>query len=390
MKKFFYRLSLLSASLFLAFVTIMLISMIAVRGWSYTEAGKVPPKTAVLLHAVHNNLVPGELKAPSIFANKGSSNFTRTDQMIPVSDGGEIPIRLYQPKAEGPHPVVMYYHGGAFMEGFGSIETHDNIIRALAARTDAIVVAPSYRLAPDNPFPTATQDSYDALKWVHEHAKVLGADPNRLAVAGDSAGGNLATVVAMMARDFNGPNIVAEALLYPLTTFEDQTFVSRDMYSSGYYLLSRGVMERAREAYTPQEEMWHSPYTSPLAAADLSNMPPTLLITAQFDPLRDEGEAYGVKLAESGVPVQAIRYDGVMHGFVSFYEVMDRGGHGLAVTSEYLRQAFNGELDESGGHEQLVYNHDDFQNSWQEELEAYAIGAFLIGKQIQNYIMDEQ
>ena len=352
---------------------------ITVQAWTHTESGKVPVKTAVILHAVANNLLPTDLKAPSFLAAKGPSRFERSLIDIPTSDDSSVKARLYLPKEEGPHPMILYFHGGAFMEGYGNIDTHDNIVRSLAAKTNSIVLAVNYRLAPDFPFPTAIHDGYDALNWVYDHADELGGDVNNIALVGDSSGGNIATAVTMMSRDQNGPEVKAEALLYPLTTFLDQEFYSRDHYSSGYYLLSRHVMELARLNYTPDEEMWISPYSSPLEA-DLKNMPQTFIITAEFDPLRDEGEAYAQRLADAGVPVKATRYNGVMHGFVSFFEVMQSGKHGLNETASFLNNTFNDD-GISEQYELTYYDHGDIKSSLQDELEAYTIGSYLVSKQ---------
>ncbi|WP_175639061.1 alpha/beta hydrolase [Metabacillus schmidteae] len=353
--------------------------MITVEYWSHTEAGKVPVKTGVLLHAVDQRIVTSGMKVPKIFTGSGESRFFRKDMMIPMSDGEEIPVRIYQPKAEGQHPIILYYHGGAFLEGYGNIQTHDNIVRALASKTNSVVISVEYRLAPTYPFPTATEDSFQALVWAEKHADLFHGDPSKLAVVGDSAGGNLATVVTLMARDRNGPNIAAQALLYPLTTFQDVPFASRDSYDNGYYFISRGVMEKAREYYTPDEKMWSNPYTSPLDA-NLENLPPALIITAEFDPLRDEGEEYAKRLAQFDTPVTASRYNGVMHGFVSLYEVMHRGKQALNETATYLNTA----LQENPEYQPNSFTINDEQpalTKLQERGEAYAIGAFLIGKQ---------
>ncbi|TSB45174.1 alpha/beta hydrolase [Alkalicoccobacillus porphyridii] len=367
------------SSVLLGVVLLLLAMTITVQAWTHTEAGKVPVKTAVILHAVYNNLLPTDLKAPSFLAAKGTSRFERSLVDIPTSDNSSIKARVYKPKEEGEHPIVLYFHGGAFMKGYGNIDTHDNIIRSLASKTNSIVIAVEYRLAPDYPFPTAIFDGYDALNWTYDSAEELGGDVENIALAGDSAGGNVATAVAMMSRDQNGPEIKAEALLYPLTTFLDKEFHSRDVYSSGYYLLSRHVMELARDSYTPNEEMWQSPYSSPLEA-DLTGMPKTLVITAEFDPLRDEGEAYAQKLADSGVPVTATRYNGVMHGFISFFEVMQNGKQGINETANFLNQAFN-DVPIEDDYELAFYNHGDFKSSLQDELEAYTIGSYLVSKQ---------
>ncbi len=360
-------------------LTCMLIVIGSVHFWMNTEAGKVPPKTAVLLHAIHNNLVTADMKVPRIFSKAGTQNYTSKMIQIPVFDGENIDAKLYQPKKKGPHPIILYYHGGAFMEGYGSIHTHDNIVRSLATRTNSIVIAVGYRVAPAYPYPTAIEDSYSALIWAAEHAEELGGDPHKIAVVGDSAGGNIATVVALMARDRQGPHIAAQALLYPLTTFQDIDFASRAKYDSGYYLLSRQVMLKARDLYTPDQQTWLLPYTSPLEAETLINLPPALIITAEFDPLRDEGEAYAQRLTEYGVPVEAIRYNGVMHGFISFYEVMYRGNHGLSETAKFLKTAFDTRPAYKPYHLQ-VYDGAKGASQFREQVEAYAIGSFLLSK----------
>ncbi|MGM7722265.1 alpha/beta hydrolase fold domain-containing protein [Metabacillus sp. Hm71] len=374
MKRFF--LLLVSILLFFSLVIIAFVEQ-----WRETEAGIVPVKTTVLLHAVNQNLVTTDTKAPKLFTSSGTPPYKRETLNIPMSDGEEIPIRIYEPKAEGPHPIIMYYHGGAFMEGYGSIDTHDNIVRALASRTGSVVISVGYRVAPDSIFPTAVEDSFEALCWAVQNATAFHGDPTKLAVVGDSSGGNIATAVSMMARDKNGPKITAQALFYPLTTFKDIAFSSRETYDSGYYLLSRNVMEMARKYYTPDEEMWNHPFASPLHADSLENLPPALIITAEFDPLRDEGEAYGKRLSESGVAVKAIRYNGVMHGFVSFYEVMDRGNHALNEAVTYLNQAFYGET-VYRPYDLTIYENSPTIEALKERGEAYAIGGYLLGKQV--------
>ncbi|WP_100404198.1 alpha/beta hydrolase [Bacillus solitudinis] len=386
MKKILKQLKLIALVTTLTCIVLTLFVIISVQAWTHTEAGKVPPKTAVLLHAVHNNLVTANMKPPSFLAKSGKATYTRENLTIPISDGGEIPLRIYKPIEGESYPVIIYYHGGAFMEGYGSINTHDNIIRSLAGRTKSIVIAVGYRVAPKHPFPAAIEDSYDALVWARDHAKEHGGDPERIAVVGDSAGGNLATVVSLMSRDRGGPNITAQALLYPLTTFLDVDFASREEYDSGYYLLSRNVMLRARELYTPDESMWALPYTSPLEATHLYNLPPALVITAEFDPLRDEGEAYAKRLSEHRVPVRSIRYNGVMHGFVSFYEVMYRGNHGLSQTASFLNQAFKQDIPYESYQLHVFEGVEEGRQQIQEEAEAYAIGSFLIGKKALTFI----
>lgn len=356
--------------------------ILSVHYWSITDEGRLPPKTAVILYAVNNNIITSDMKAPKFFTKPRPATIAREDIIMPLSEDNSIIGRVYYPKSEGPHPIILYYHGGAFMEGYGNIDTHDNIIRALSVRTSSVVIAIGYRLAPEFIFPTAVEDSYAALLWAYENAERWNGDKEQIAVAGDSAGGNLATAVALMARDDQGPSITAQALLYPLTTFQDLPLQSRLIYDSGYYLLSKSVMYRARELYTPLEEMWLSPYISPLNAEKLDNLPATLIITAQFDPLRDEGEQYAKRLAKEGVSVRHLHYQGVMHGFISFYEVMHLGEHGLAETASFLRQAFYETEGIPEQFEQKIIGEKQNVKSVQEHLEAYAIAAFIIIKDI--------
>ncbi|WP_306453938.1 alpha/beta hydrolase [Bacillus sp. FJAT-45350] len=354
---------------------------IAVDSWATTNNGKLPPKTAVLLHAVNNNLVALDIEIPSFISSKsGKSTIVRENLTIPVSDGTEIPARIHRPKGEGPYPIILYYHGGAFMEGYGNIDTHDNITRFLAKQTKSVVISVGYRLAPEHVFPTAIEDSYDALHWAYENGESIHGDTSKIAVVGDSSGGNIATVVSAMARDRNGPDLMAQVLFYPLTTFDDVELESRNLYDSGYYLLSRRVMEIAREKYTPEETMWLSPYTSPLLSEDLTNLPPAYIVTAEFDPLRDEGEAYAERLAKSGVPVRAVRYEGVMHAFVSFYEVLYSGKHSLKESVSFINDAFADGI-EYKPFELTVMDVPRSKETYRDDLEAYAFAAFLLGKE---------
>ncbi|MBU8908002.1 alpha/beta hydrolase [Desertibacillus haloalkaliphilus] len=368
--------------LIMIFITIFAV-FVYIQQWASTDHGKLPAKTAVILHAINNQLVPLD---PDILPDrlltkrsKGQPTMVQEDQSISVSDGSQIPVRIYRPLGKEQVPIIMYYHGGAFMEGYGNIHTHHSITRALSRQTGCIVISVGYRVAPHYVFPTAIEDSYEALKWAHEHAGELGGDPSQMAVVGDSAGGNIATVVATMARDRNGPDLKAQALFYPLTTFKDIENESRQAFDSGYFLLSRSVMELARESYTPDKVMWLNPYTSPLEAEDLSNLPPALVITAEFDPLRDEGEAYAEKLSEAGVAVRASRYLGVMHAFISFHDIMQSGRAGLAETAGFLTDAFENGID----HEPLtiqVKQHPSGLNRVRDDTEAFLMGAYLLGK----------
>jgi len=200
------------------------------------------------------------------------------------------------------------------------------------------VVSVDYRLAPENPFPAAVDDAYAALQWVSENAESLGGDPSRIAVAGDSAGGNLSAVVSLRARDRNGPKVSCQALIYPATDPSSLDTQSQNDFATGFLLTKEGL-EWFRSQYLPRPEDRVDPYASPLLAPDHSNLPPAVVITAQFDPLRDEGEAYAEKLRQAGVPVEVVRYESMIHGFVSFLGIVDQAAEALDLIGTRVKQA---------------------------------------------------
>lgn len=368
---------------------IVLITHLFVRSWQKTEAGIVPAKTAVVLYAINHNVVSLDINLPDLMTKKGRVHLKREIIDIPARDGTKLPALVFTPKnvlKDEKLPVILYFHGGAFLEGYGSIYSHENIMRALSLRTNSIVIGIGYRVAPTFTFPKAIEDSYDALNYIYEHAEKFQGEKMKIAVAGDSAGGNIAAAVSKMAKDLNGPNIVAQVLYYPITSFLDEDFSSRQKYASGYYLLSRTVMERARDAYTPESEMWTSPYASLLHADDLENLPPTFIITAEYDPLRDEGELFAEKLYESGVPVEVLRFNGMMHGFVSFYEVMRGSNFALNKSVAYLKNIFHNKIEEKP-FEVKVYNVEEEQFYLLDTIEAYIIAMILLAKQARAMII---
>lgn len=241
------------------------------------------------------------------------------DRTIPGPDG-DVPVRVYRPVEGGdPLPVVVYFHGGGWV--ICDLDTHDGTCRALANGVDAVVVSVDYRLAPEHKFPAPAEDAYAATQWVAEHAADLGADASRLAVAGDSAGGNLAAAVALMARDRGGPAIAFQLLIYPVMDFSFDTVSYRDN-AEGYFL-HRASMEWYWRQYLDDEATGANPYASPLRVDDARGLPPGMVLTAEFDPLRDEGDAYARRLAESGVDVTQLPYPGLIHGFMGFAGLVD-------------------------------------------------------------------
>jgi acetyl esterase len=258
-----------------------------------------------------------------------------TNRAIP-GPAGEIPVRIYTPDGTPPFPAVVYFHGGGWV--IGSLDSHDGTCRDLANGAGAVVVSVDYRLAPEHKFPAGPEDAYAATKWVADNAASLGVDAKRIAIGGDSAGGNLTAVVALMARDRGGPPLVFQVLVYPATDAALDTR-SYDENAEGYFL-TRKAMEWFWGHYLPTAADGANPYASPLRATSLKALPPALVITAEFDPLRDEGEAYARKLEEAGVHVRLKRYDGMIHGFFGMGRVLDQGKQAMAEATGNLRLCF--------------------------------------------------
>jgi len=236
-----------------------------------------------------------------------------TDRTVPGPDG-EIPVRVYRP-TDRERPALVYFHGGGFV--IGSPATSDPVARHLADRADCVVVSVDYRLAPEHQFPAAVEDAYAATEWVARNPAAVGAD-GRLAVAGDSAGGTLAAVVSLAARDRDGLAIDHQVLNYPATSPDDD-WASREQNAGGYFLVEEDV-EWFEDCYRDSWVHEANPYAVPMNACDLSGLPPATVVTAGFDPLRDEGAAYAERLADAGVPVEHRNYEDMIHGFVGMIE----------------------------------------------------------------------
>jgi acetyl esterase len=231
------------------------------------------------------------------------------ERAIPGPEG-EIALRLYRPSDQRALPVLMWFHGGGWV--LGDLDGAELVCRTLANRAGCMVISVDYRLAPETRCPGALDDCYAATAWAAGAAKELGIDATRIAVGGDSAGGNLAACVALRARD-EGLPLVFQLLIYPVTRadFESRSYTA---YAEGYFL-TRSAMQWFWECYAPEEGERRNPAVAPIHAKSLAGLPPALIITAEFDPLRDEGEAYGAALAKAGVPVMVRRYEGMIHAF---------------------------------------------------------------------------
>lgn len=251
---------------------------------------------------------------------------------------GDIPVRIYTPVGGGsdPLPVLIWFHGGGWV--YGGLESADFLCRALANRSGCRVISVDYRLAPEAKFPAAVDDSFAVTRWIADHAADLRVDAGRIAVGGDSCGGNLATVVALLARDREWPPVAFQVLVYPVTNHSFDTPSYRD-YGDGY-LVTRNAMVWFWSHYLDKAEDGRDPLASPLRATTLSGLPPAIVITAEFDPLRDEGEAYAARLRADDVPVELVRYDGQIHGFFG-NAMIDDGIAALERVGVALRTALS-------------------------------------------------
>jgi acetyl esterase len=254
-----------------------------------------------------------------------------TDERVPTPDGADFGVRVLVPYGTA-RSVIIYYHGGGWV--LGAISQFDTLGRLLAQQAGAVVVLVDYRLAPEHRYPTAAQDAWQALNWVDEHLERIAGARLPLIVAGDSAGGNLSAVVAQRARAENGPAIALQVLVYPVTDADLDNDSYRD--AGNQLLLSRESMVWFWDHYAPDPASRASPDASPLRAADLSGLPPAIVLTAEHDVLRDEGEAYAAKLARAGVLVRQRRFDGQMHGFFTMVNVLPGSAAGLDYVVEQI------------------------------------------------------
>ncbi|MFG3601170.1 alpha/beta hydrolase [Micromonospora chersina] len=256
------------------------------------------------------------------------------DTQVPGPDG-PLPVRIHRPAGDGRLPTLVYFFGGGWT--LGSVDTADGICRRLVNLAGCQTVTVGYRLAPEHRFPAAVDDCHAALRWLARHPDEFRVDPDRLAVGGDSAGGNLAAAVTLLARADGGPRLAAQLLVYPNT---DQRPGRGPTGAEDPLLFNRHSVEWYRRHYLADPGDAAHPLASPLLAEDLAGLPPALVITAEHDPLRDEGERYAERLAEAGVPTEATRYDGMVHGFFAMPGVFDAGRRAQEQAAAFLRARF--------------------------------------------------
>ena len=258
------------------------------------------------------------------------------DRVI-VRPGGSLPLRIYTPIGNGPFPLIVFFHGSGFV--VCSLDTHDAMCRNLCGGSGAVVVSVDYRLAPENKFPAATDDCLLATRWVGENAATLNGDASRIVVAGDSAGGNLAAVVALRIRDEGGPKLAGQLLIYPVTDYHSPGTPSYAENAEGYGLSRAGMAWFWHHYLADPKDAMH-PHASPLRAESLAGLPPALVYSAEYDPLRDEAELYARRLMDAHVPVRMQRWDGVNHGFFFWVGIVDTAGVAMDEACAWLKNVF--------------------------------------------------
>jgi acetyl esterase len=276
------------------------------------------------------------IRAMAAMTEAGPEMAEITDLIAP-GPSGEIPVRVFRARNDESLPLLVFLHGGGFV--IGDIETHDAICRTVAKTADCVVLSVDYRLAPEHPYPSGVEDCYAATCWAVEVADTLGADPWRVSIGGDSAGGNLAAVVAQMIRDRGGPDLASQLLIYPIIDCDFETASYLD--NARGYLLTRPLMQWFWAHYLEDDAQAEDAYACPSKAADLSGLAPAIVLTAEYDPLRDEGESYAAALAAAGVVTVHRRYDGVVHGFFAMTAILDAAGDAVQYAADQLRVSWD-------------------------------------------------
>lgn len=332
-------------------LVILAIAMLYSYSWTFTPNGRLGYPAAVSLHlfTFPYKLKPDpssdlELNLPinlafSLDAVLPAPGVRSTRDVGIPGQGVEVPARVYWPKSDDrspPLPVVVYFHGGGFM--LGDIDIFDPLARSIVNSTNAIVISVGYRLTPKHPFPAGLDDCYAAVRWAAQNAASLGGDPAKLVVAGDSAGGNLAAVVSLKARNEGGPAIAGQMLYYPVVDLSETRYASNDKFDDGYGL-SKEMGKTFRDAYIGHLADGRNPYVSPLYAESLTGLPPTLVLTGGFDTLTDATLLYVEKLKKSGVPVVAHHYPATIHGFMGV-RVFPERGEGLKASGQFMETLF--------------------------------------------------
>ena len=294
-----------------------------------TKPGSVPRRPEVILAESRDSvkqvaLAPGSTLVP----------VAQIENLVIPGPAGDLPVRLYTPEGIGPFPVLMFFQKSWC---HGNLDTHEMMCRSLCSGAGCLVMTVDCRLAPENPFPAAVEDCYTATSWMSVHATEFQGDPTRIAVGGESGGGNYAAAIALMSRDRSDPMLTFQLLICPAADFQVTTDSWKD-YDG--YIIPKEEFLIVRDFYAPSEEERLHPYAAPSLALNLHQLPPALIITAECDPMRDGGELYGQRLLEAGVPATVSRYDGMVHIFMHLGSLVPQANQALDEVIHALRIAF--------------------------------------------------
>lgn len=334
--------------IFIVIFILVIAGIFIIKTLTKTNDGKINTYIALNLeldkilnpHSINDESIDNiraRLNKDATKVSKKSIPFSNIENITIDINSKKIPVRIYTPDDTEMLPIVIYSHGGSWIAG--NLDTHDNVCRKLSKNTKAIVISVDYRLAPENPFPAGLNDIYNVLQWTYKNAKNINGDENHIAIAGDSAGGNLSAAVSLISKNKNGPNITCQVLIYPSTNIYELNTESWSNFSN-HFNISKEEMERYISLYVPQKEDRKDPYVSPLLANEFNQLPDTLVITAEIDPLRDDGESYGNKLKQAGIQSEIIRFNGVTHGFITMDKITNKADEALNQISSYLKNEF--------------------------------------------------
>lgn len=328
-------------------IVLVLLAIAYSYRWTYTPHGRIDYATGLSIHLLTFSIrhkpdpnfdIEFELPVNLAFTTAQifpTENVARSKDIVIPHDGIDVPARIYWPAniaSDKPLPVMVYFHGGGFM--LGSVDIFDALTRKIANATKSIVISVDYRLTPAHPYPAAVNDGYAALLWAARNATALGGDPGKLVVGGDSAGANLATVLALKARDMNAPQLRAQILYYPAVDLTAKHYASYDAFGEGYGVTNE-MKDVFDKAYVGHVEDKTDPYISPLYADSLAGLPPALIITAGYDLLTEPATHYIDKLKQDKVAVTAINYPGTIHGFMSV-PLFRQQAMGLEATAQFM------------------------------------------------------
>ena len=294
-----------------------------------TKPGSAPRRPEVILAESRESV-----KQATVAPSSTLEPVAHIENLVIPGPAGDLPVRLYTPEGIGPFPVLMFFQKSWV---HGNLDTHEMMCRSLCGGADCLVMTVDYRLAPEDPFPAALEDCYTATYWMSVHATEFQGDPTRIAVGGESGGGNYAAAIALMSRDRGGPKLAFQLLICPAADFRVTTDSWKD-YDG--YIIPKEEFLIVRDFYAPSEEEWLHPYAAPSLASNLHQLPPALIITAECDPMRDGGELYGQRLLEAGVPATVSRYDGMIHIFMHLGSMVPQANLALDEVIHALRTVF--------------------------------------------------